>query len=209
MYANGEGVPRNDAEAVKWYRLAAEQGHANAQNNLGVMYSEGRGVQRNFAWAVYYQAHAARQGNTIAANNIESNLSNLVRKRVRTSAANVRSSGSSQDSIIMSAPRGTDVFILDTVNDWHEIYLRNGHTVGWMAASVLEDVTATAPTQRQQPTDGFPSAPAHRPGVITCNTRCVNGDCFRTYSDGRQVRFQASRRFNPVSGQWEWDSGGC
>ncbi len=31
-------------EAVKWYRLAAWQGHAGAQNNLGVMYSQGQGV---------------------------------------------------------------------------------------------------------------------------------------------------------------------
>jgi TPR repeat protein len=26
MYANGDGVPEDDAEAVRWYRLAAEQG---------------------------------------------------------------------------------------------------------------------------------------------------------------------------------------
>ena len=30
-YATGEGVPQDDAEAVQWYRLAAEQGLANAQ----------------------------------------------------------------------------------------------------------------------------------------------------------------------------------
>ena len=29
MYANGEGVPQDDAEAVKWYRKAAEQGNGN------------------------------------------------------------------------------------------------------------------------------------------------------------------------------------
>jgi uncharacterized protein len=29
MYANGEGVPENDAEAVKWYRKAADQGDAS------------------------------------------------------------------------------------------------------------------------------------------------------------------------------------
>nr|AOG62267.1 SEL-1-like domain containing protein [uncultured organism] len=33
MYANGYGVPENDREAVKWYRLAAEQGLAAAQYN--------------------------------------------------------------------------------------------------------------------------------------------------------------------------------
>jgi len=31
MYANGQGVPENDKTAVKWYRLAAEQGTAVAQ----------------------------------------------------------------------------------------------------------------------------------------------------------------------------------
>ena len=30
MYANGEGVPEDDVEAVKWYRKAAEQGHDEA-----------------------------------------------------------------------------------------------------------------------------------------------------------------------------------
>ena len=43
-YANGEGVPQDDAEAVKWYRLAAEQGDASAQYNLGVRHANGEGV---------------------------------------------------------------------------------------------------------------------------------------------------------------------
>jgi TPR repeat protein len=28
-------VPKDQAEAARWYRKAAEQGHAEAQNNLG------------------------------------------------------------------------------------------------------------------------------------------------------------------------------
>ena len=32
MYANGEGVPEDDAEAVRWYRLAAEDGKLNSLN---------------------------------------------------------------------------------------------------------------------------------------------------------------------------------
>jgi TPR repeat protein len=35
------------AEAVKWYRLAAEQGDAKAQYNLALMYDEGEGVIQN------------------------------------------------------------------------------------------------------------------------------------------------------------------
>jgi TPR repeat protein len=34
MYEDGRGVPQNDAEAVQWYRKAAEQGHAKARANL-------------------------------------------------------------------------------------------------------------------------------------------------------------------------------
>jgi TPR repeat protein len=37
MYLNGMGVLQDYAEAVKWYRLAAEQGNPNAQFNLGRM----------------------------------------------------------------------------------------------------------------------------------------------------------------------------
>ena len=43
-YANGNGVPEDDVEAVKWYRLAADQGNAIAQNKLGLMYANGEGV---------------------------------------------------------------------------------------------------------------------------------------------------------------------
>ena len=44
MYAFGEGVAKDQVEAVKWYRKAAEQGDADAQYNLGVRYAKGEGV---------------------------------------------------------------------------------------------------------------------------------------------------------------------
>jgi len=31
LFRNGEGVPKDDKEAVKWYRLAADRGKAKAQ----------------------------------------------------------------------------------------------------------------------------------------------------------------------------------
>ena len=34
MYRLGKGVPKNDAEAVKWWRKAAEQGHEDANEWL-------------------------------------------------------------------------------------------------------------------------------------------------------------------------------
>ena len=37
MYNEGKGVPVDDVEAVRWYGLAADQNHAAAQLNLGIM----------------------------------------------------------------------------------------------------------------------------------------------------------------------------
>jgi TPR repeat protein len=37
MYDNGEGVPEDDEEAVKWYRLAAKRGVIAAQARLDEM----------------------------------------------------------------------------------------------------------------------------------------------------------------------------
>ncbi len=62
MYRNGQGVPQDDAETVKWYRKAAEQGVAGAQYNLGHMYDEGLGVRQDDARAVKWYRKAAEQG---------------------------------------------------------------------------------------------------------------------------------------------------
>ena len=61
-YANGEGVPEDDAEAVKLYRLAAKQGDAEAQNNLGIMYANGDGVPQNNVRGYIWWSVAAAQG---------------------------------------------------------------------------------------------------------------------------------------------------
>ena len=34
----GKGVAKNEVEAARWYRKAAEQKHAGAENNLGLLY---------------------------------------------------------------------------------------------------------------------------------------------------------------------------
>jgi uncharacterized protein len=67
MYAEGEGVPQDDTEAVKWYRRAAGLGrHALAQLHLGRMHDMGRGVPRNHAIAMKWYRLAAAQGNAMA-----------------------------------------------------------------------------------------------------------------------------------------------
>ena len=40
----------------------------------------------------------------------------------------------------------------------------------------------------------------------TCSNQCSNGDCLRTFPDGRHERWQAPRRIDPFSGNWGWDT---
>jgi TPR repeat protein len=70
MYAKGQGVPQDYAEAVKWSRLAAAQGNDNAQYNLGVAYYHGQSVPQDYAEALKLFRLAAAQGNADAQYNL-------------------------------------------------------------------------------------------------------------------------------------------
>ena len=62
-------LDKDYTEAVKWYKLAAAQGNAEAQFNLGVMYYEGRGVAQDYVIAHLWLNLAAAQGNKNAEGN--------------------------------------------------------------------------------------------------------------------------------------------
>ena len=57
------------SEAVKCFRLAAEQGHASVQSNLGAMYIDGRGVPMNKVRAHMWFNLAAVKGDAYAVKN--------------------------------------------------------------------------------------------------------------------------------------------
>ena len=64
---NGMGVFERELggdplEAIKWFRKAADQGHASAQFNLGVMYIKGKGVIQDYMMAHMYTNLAASNG---------------------------------------------------------------------------------------------------------------------------------------------------
>jgi V8-like Glu-specific endopeptidase len=62
MHAYGWGVRRNPADAIEWYRKAAEQGLPVAQHYLGLAYVNGDGVRLDEAEGGRWFARAATQG---------------------------------------------------------------------------------------------------------------------------------------------------
>jgi TPR repeat protein len=66
IHAVGDGVPKNEKEAVRWLERAAGHGDADAQYELGLALREGRGTlqddERAFAWL----QRAANVGNAPA-----------------------------------------------------------------------------------------------------------------------------------------------
>jgi S1-C subfamily serine protease len=69
MYNTGEGVVKDSAEAVKWYRKAADQGNAAAQDNLGVMYASGEGVPKDLVEGLAWFNIAAASGSANSVKN--------------------------------------------------------------------------------------------------------------------------------------------
>jgi uncharacterized protein len=67
IYARGgHNVPQDYVQAVHWYRLAAEQGYAPAEYDLGVRYEYGEGVAQDYTQALGWIRKAADQGVAVA-----------------------------------------------------------------------------------------------------------------------------------------------
>ena len=60
-YAIGDGVLKDDGEAAKWFRLAADQGLAVAQASLGAKFAMGQGLPKDYVLAYMWLNLAAAQ----------------------------------------------------------------------------------------------------------------------------------------------------
>ena len=215
-YANGQGVAKDERLAVEWYRKAAEQGYALAQSNLGYMYESGQGVRQDHDEAVRYYGMAARQGNAWG----QRNLALMFRDGTGTARDPIRAHAwlnlaSAAEKPHPDAAKDRDALAADLspaqladaqrlAREW-----KLGSAMGTPRVKIaaapppaIEPVAAT-------PNDLFPVRPVAQAGRTSCNTRCNNGSCYRTYDNGRQVRFQAKHKYNAFTSQWEWDSGSC
>jgi hypothetical protein len=81
-YHDGQGVPQDDAQAVRWFQLAAEQGNVTAQGALGAYYWRGRGVPADFSKAYFWSAIAMAQGDEMSKSRVEGLSSQMTRAQI-------------------------------------------------------------------------------------------------------------------------------
>jgi len=65
-YAQGKGVPRDDALAARWFHQAARKGHVRARTSLAYLHSVGRGVRRDPVLAYVLLSQAISEGDPLA-----------------------------------------------------------------------------------------------------------------------------------------------
>ena len=68
--AEAFGEKNNFVEAMRWYRVAADQGHLESQNNVGMFYVAGMGVKKDVAEGARWLRKAADRGHDVAQRNL-------------------------------------------------------------------------------------------------------------------------------------------
>jgi hypothetical protein len=100
-YHDGQGVPQDDAQAVRWFQLAADRGNVAAQGALGAYYWRGRGVPADLLKAYFWSSLAMAQGDEMSKSRIEGLSSQMTGAQIsfaRQQAEDWISSHSRQES---------------------------------------------------------------------------------------------------------------
>ena len=69
-YSRGQGVPKDEAQALRYYQRASELGSVVAMDNVGTYYAIGRGVPVDKVQAIAWYRRAAAHGYVPAMNNL-------------------------------------------------------------------------------------------------------------------------------------------
>jgi TPR repeat protein len=70
MFYEGEGVPLDHGEALKWFISAADKGYVYSQITAGNMFYFGKGTEVDYEDALKWYLRAAEQGNASAQNKV-------------------------------------------------------------------------------------------------------------------------------------------
>ena len=219
MYLEGSGVEQDDRLAVAWFQKAADQGSLGAKNNLAYLYEEGRGVVQDYAAAARLYETSARQGDAWG----QRNLARLYRdgKGVKQDAViayawlNLAASASeahpkaADDRAALLAKMTSDQIAEGQrlAAEWKPGLALGKSRVKTAAIDQPDAMLARATASNTG--ERFPMRPDAQSGAMTCNTRCENSTCFRTYGSGKQVEYQARQKWNPLTNRFDWDAGTC
>ncbi|MBR9813151.1 hypothetical protein GYB61_04755 [bacterium] len=181
-----------------FFQRAANSGYGPAQMELAAILRD-RNLG-NAADVAYWFGRAWVGGQQSAQAPALENARRLPAVSVNVASANLRSRPTTDSDIVGSVSRNAVGHRLTTRGDWTFALWPSTKALAWVYTP-LTTVAHAGGT--------FPPAPPPVPGRTVCSTRCNNGDCYRTYSDGRQVRVRARQVFDAASSQWRWDAGPC
>lgn len=205
-YYSGQGIEKDLRQAFYWLQKAAQQGDVEAQNRVGVMLSDGVGTTQNHEKAFDYFSQATQKEDRNAMRNlgfaykeglfVDKNLIlahvwfNLAAKYGHADAAKERDALSDQ---------------LDKKQLAQAQQIAGGWQPGKKLPKVaFEQVKKPVIKSSQPEAVKVSSKPQKR--TVTCQNNCYNGNCVRTFSDGRKERWQAPQKLNPFTNMWEFDT---
>ena len=62
LYYSGSGTEQDYAEAIKWFKEAADKGEPDSMFHLAICYNDGLGVEKDSNKMAYYMYAAADRG---------------------------------------------------------------------------------------------------------------------------------------------------
>lgn len=194
----------------------SDYGWFGAGHMLGWLHLGGAGHEVNTPKAFKYFAQEARRKFGPSVDALEILVEkNYHRVPVTADVANIRAGQSTSSEIVGKVKKGEVLIDLrSNLEPWWEVYVPGSHLVGFIHDSVVDHPDKREQARKQAEANArmearWPAQPAAVPGQVRCNTRCTNADCFRTYSDGRRVRFQARQVWDPFTNSFKFDSGSC
>lgn len=141
LYYNGDGVEKSDLRAVELYQRAANLGHAGAMDNLGLFYALGQGVEADLRQSMRYMAHAAANGHRGAIADAAT-LADTIPVATIQQESGLRQVPATSESPSATLAAGTKIHILhDPGSEWLEIYVPNGHQIGFVQRAIVRVAT--------------------------------------------------------------------
>ena len=138
-YDRGRYLPRDYPEAAKWYAVAAREGLAAAQYELGTLYAEGVGVEHSDQAAFSLMNSAADQAYPPAVAYEQAMLAGRD-YRVRNAGGVLydRPEALTGYGRRHHLPGGMIVLVFDRLPQWYRVYVRHLDRWGWVRRDHVE-----------------------------------------------------------------------